>query len=111
MSNILFVLYHDFSANSAVHVHNFANHLAASGHSVAVAIPEGAATGSALGGQHYAVRSYDEVDGNWTRLFSNGFPPGVLHAWTPRENVRLFCEKVRTLCSPSFSFTSRIMKS
>jgi glycosyltransferase involved in cell wall biosynthesis len=100
VSNILFVLYHDFSANSAVHVHNFANHLAASGHSVAVAIPDGDGTGSALGAQQYAVLSYDEVDGNWIRLFSNGFPPGVLHAWTPRENVRLFCEKVRTLCSP-----------
>lgn len=99
MSNILFVLYHDFSANSAVHVHNFANQLAGSGHSVAVAIPNGDDAGSALGEQHYSVLAYHEVDGNWTRVFSNGLPPGVLHAWTPRENVRLFCEKVRTLCS------------
>jgi glycosyltransferase involved in cell wall biosynthesis len=99
VSNILFVLYHDFSANSAVHVHNFANQLAGSGHSVAVAIPNGDDTGSALGEQHYSVLAYHEVDGNWTRVFSNGLPPGVIHAWTPRENVRLFCEKVRTLCS------------
>jgi len=100
VSNILFVLYHDFSANSAVHVHNFANQLAASGHSVAVAIPNGDATGSALGEQNYSMVLYHEVDGNWTRVFSNGLPPDVLHAWTPRENVRLFCEKVRALCSP-----------
>jgi len=100
VSNILFVLYHDFSANSAVHVHNFANQLAGSGHSVAVAIPNGDATGSALGEQNYSVFLYQEVDGNWARVFSNGLPPDVLHAWTPRENVRLFCEKVRAICSP-----------
>jgi glycosyltransferase involved in cell wall biosynthesis len=99
VSNILFVLYHDFSANSAVHVHNFANQLACSGHGVAVAIPNGDETGSALGEQRYSVLTYPEVDGNWTRVFSNDLPPDVLHAWTPRENVRLFCEKVRTLCS------------
>jgi glycosyltransferase involved in cell wall biosynthesis len=100
VSNILFVLYHDFSANSAVHVHNFANQLAGSGHTVAVAIPNGDATGSALGEQNYSVVLYHAVDGNWARVFSNGLPPDLLHAWTPRENVRLFCEKVRSLCSP-----------
>jgi len=99
VSNILFVLYHDFGANSAVHVHNFANHLARSGHSVAVAIPMGENTGSALGEQHYRSCLFPEVDGTWARLFPNGLPPDVLHAWTPRENVRLFCEKVRALCS------------
>ena len=99
MSNILFVLYHDFSANSAVHVHNFANQLVDLGHSVAVAIPKDDDTGGALGEQHYSVLAYHEVDGNWTPVFSNGLPPDILHAWTPRENVRLFCEKIRALCS------------
>ena len=47
MSNILFVLYHDFSANSAVHVHNFANQLVdldRSGNALqyhAISIPDG----------------------------------------------------------------------
>jgi glycosyltransferase involved in cell wall biosynthesis len=99
VSNILFVLYHDFSANSAVHVHNFASQLAGFGHSVAVAIPNGDDTGRTLGEQHYSVLRYHEVDGNWTRVFPNGSAPDVLHVWTPRENVRLFCEKVRSLCS------------
>ena len=99
MSNILFVLYHDLSANSAVHVHNFANQLATLGHSTAVAFPEGPDRGSGLGTQDYSVHCFAEVDGDWTRVFSNGQPPDVIHAWTPRENVRLFCEKVRALCS------------
>jgi len=99
MSNILFVLYHDFSANSAVHVHNFANRLAALGHATAVAVPNGADTGRSLGQQDYSVRRFAEIDGDWTRLFGNGRAPEVVHAWTPRENVRLFCEKLAGFCS------------
>ena len=98
MSNILFALYHDFSANSAVHVHNFANELAALGHSTAVAIPDGCDSGSALGKQDYSVHRFEEVEGNWGRVFPNGRPPDVVHAWTPRENVRLFCEKLAGFC-------------
>ncbi len=101
MSNILFALYHDLNANSAVHVHNFANQLAALGHATSVAFPEGTDSGSGLGTQSYSVRRFAEVDGDWSRVFSNSQPPDIIHAWTPRENVRLFCEKVRSLCSAS----------
>jgi glycosyltransferase involved in cell wall biosynthesis len=99
VSNILFVLYHDFSANSAVHVHNFANQLAALGHSTAVTIPEGRDSGGGLGEQNYSVHRFPQVDGDWTRLFPDGRSPDVVHAWTPRENVRLFCEKLAGFCT------------
>ena len=98
MSNILFVLYHDFSANSAVHVHNFGNQLAALGHSTAVAIPEDTERGAGLGEQHYSVHRFDQVDNEWSRVFPNGHAPDIVHAWTPRENVRLFCEKIASFC-------------
>ena len=98
MSNILFVLYHDFSANSAVHVHNFANQLGALGHSTAVAIPEDTDRGAGLGEQNYSVLRFDRVDGDWSLLFPDGRPPNIVHAWTPRENVRLFCEKLAGFC-------------
>ena len=98
MSNILFALYHDFSANSAVHVHNFANQLNALGHSTAIAIPAGKDTGVALGAQNYSVHPFDRVEGDWSRIFPNGGPPEIVHAWTPRENVRLFCEKLAGFC-------------
>jgi glycosyltransferase involved in cell wall biosynthesis len=97
--NILFVLYHDFTANSALQVHNFANQLAMLGHGVCVAIPWGEDTGAHLGEQKYTVRFFSQVEGDWNRLFANALPPDVVHAWTPRENVRLFCEKLRGLCS------------
>jgi glycosyltransferase involved in cell wall biosynthesis len=98
MSNILFALYHDFSANSAVHVHNFANRLAALGHFTAVAIPEDKDTGASFGPQNYSVLRFDRVDGDWSLLFPDGRPPDIVHAWTPRENVRLFCEKLASFC-------------
>jgi glycosyltransferase involved in cell wall biosynthesis len=98
VSNILFVLYHDFSANSAVHVHNFANQLADLGHSTAVAIPEDTDRGPTLGDQRYSIQRFDQVDGDWSRVFPDGRAPDVVHAWTPRENVRLFCEKLAGFC-------------
>lgn len=98
MSNILFALYHDFSANSAVHVHNFANQLAALGHSAAVAIPHDTERGSGLGEQNYSIQRFDRVDGEWAHIFPNGRGPDIVHAWTPRENVRLFCEKLAGFC-------------
>ena len=98
MSNILFVLYHDFSANSAVHVHNFANQLVELGHSTAVAIPEDEDRGSALGEQNYTVNRFDRLDGDWSRVFPNTRPPDIVHAWTPRENVRLLCQKLAGFC-------------
>lgn len=96
--NILFALYYDFTANSAIHVHNFANWLASFGHSVAVAVPKNKATAANLGEQHYTAVEFREVDGAWNKLFGNDKPPDVVHAWTPREVVRLFCEKLRGLC-------------
>jgi glycosyltransferase involved in cell wall biosynthesis len=99
VSNILFALYHDFSANSAVHVHNFANQLAALGHSCAVAIPDDTERGAGLGEQNYSIHRFDQLDGEWSRAFPNGGSPEIVHAWTPRENVRLFCEKLAGFCS------------
>lgn len=99
MSNILFVLYHDFTANSAVQVHNFANQLASFGHGVAVAVPDNRETVVHLGERAYAAVTFPECDGTWAGIFSNGQGPDIVHAWTPRENVRLFCEKLKGLAS------------
>jgi glycosyltransferase involved in cell wall biosynthesis len=94
MSNILFVLYHDFTSNSAIHVHNFACCLAAQGNSVAVAVPANKETAGNLGERAYATATFAECDGNWESIFPNGKGPDIVHAWTPRENVRLLCEKL-----------------
>ncbi|MDP9097545.1 MAG: hypothetical protein M3N48_00930, partial [Verrucomicrobiota bacterium] len=80
--NILFVLYHDFSANSAVHVHNFANQLAALGHFTAVAIPNASDRDAGLGEQNYSLQRFDQVDGDWSPVFPDGRAPDIVHAWT-----------------------------
>lgn len=97
--NVLFALYYDFSANSAIHVHSFANQLVRLGNHVAVAVPSRKETGPNLGQQLYSVANFAEIGGSWINLFPNGRPPDVVHAWTPRENVRLFCHKLRSICS------------
>lgn len=99
MTNILFVLYHDFTSNSAIHVHNFANQLASFGHSVGVAVPDNQETADHLGERAYTVAAFPQFDGAWSKTFPNGAGPNVVHAWTPRENVRLFCEKLKGLAS------------
>jgi len=96
--NILFVLYNDFNCNSAIHVHNFANLLTRLGHSVAVAVPKNKATCSNLGERSYQIANFSEASDNCFILFDNKQPPNVVHAWTPRENVRRFCEKVKQVC-------------
>ncbi len=97
--NILFVLYHDFGANSAIHVHNFANQLVAFGHRVAVTVPNDKISCENLGLRNYAIANFSEINGDWLRLFKDGRPPELVHAWTPRENVRRLCEKLSRLCS------------
>jgi len=94
MLNVLFVLYNDFTTNSAVHVFNLANALSEFGCDCAVAVPSGKPTLNALGKARFRAVEFDEVrGGNW--LFSNGRGPDIVHAWTPRENVRQFCEEIQ----------------
>ncbi len=47
--------------------------------------------------QHYHVVRFEEAYSNET-LFVNGSGPDVVHAWTPRENVRKFCRNLRERC-------------
>lgn len=95
--NILFVLYHDFSANSAIHVHNFANQLTKLQHATAVAVPRNKDSISVLGERLYSIAEFAEVAPPWRNLFPNGKSPDIVHAWTPRENVRRFCQQLASI--------------
>lgn len=83
---VLFVLPGSFAANNALHVAALANELCAAGHDCAVAVPHDLGTISHhdrprfRGLTHAAVRA----DG----AFADGQAPDIIHAWTPRENVR-----------------------
>jgi hypothetical protein len=87
MYNVLMILYSDFRCNSAVHIHNFANHLALLGCDCIVAVPENKASVSALSAHQYKPVEFVECD-HLEQLFTNGRGPDIVHAWTPREIVR-----------------------
>ncbi|RZM82894.1 hypothetical protein [Leptolyngbya iicbica] len=98
MQNILFVLYHNFRANSAIHVHNFANQLTTYGLECVVAVPNQKETVVSLGERQYTTIEFDEIS-SLQKIYKNGQGPDIVHAWTPREIVRIFCEKLRSLYS------------
>jgi len=93
MSNVLFVLYHDFTSNSAIHVYHWANELTALGASCLVAVPENVKSLSVLGSASFGARTFEDLENG--AIFPNGRGPDIVHAWTPRENVRQLCQRLR----------------
>lgn len=90
--NILFANHGGFASNSMGHIAGFANRLCALGHHCVVAVPTEDAEDAAgrlpdpplfLPRTHAQARRHPD-------LFPDGRPADVLHAWTPRENVRRF---------------------
>ncbi len=92
--NILFVLYNDFLANSAMHVHYFANQLTLLGYDCTVAVPRNIDTADLYRDRLYAVTEFNRID-HLKKCFYNGCSPDIVHAWSSREVVRLYCEALR----------------
>ncbi len=94
--NILFVNYGDYTANSLNHIGPFARALQASGHACVVAVPQGAETMAVIAQPGFLPRTFAELLAQ-----PQGFPDGrgadLIHAWTPRENVRRFVLAYRRL--------------
>ncbi len=95
MHNLLFVLYHDFTSNSAVQVHALANALCTLGWNCVVAIDGDLASARHFDSPRYRACTYAQVLATYDRLFDDGRGADLIHAWTPREKVRKFCEKLR----------------
>jgi GT2 family glycosyltransferase/glycosyltransferase involved in cell wall biosynthesis len=87
--NILFANYGDCTSNSLNHIGAFANQLTRLGHACVVVIPDQPETVASLPAPLFPVRTFDRV-----LIEGAGFPnreaADVIHAWTPRENVRSF---------------------
>ena len=87
--NILFVNYGDFTSNSLNHIGAFASRLTLQGHACVVAVPERPETLAVVPeplftGATFARLLQDEP------VFPDRRPADIVHAWTPRENVRAF---------------------
>ncbi len=85
--NILFINYHSFASNSAIHIFHLANALIDLSENCAVCVTRGAKGADAIGTPRFASLSYlDALRGKVS--FPNGRGPDLIHAWTPRECVR-----------------------
>jgi hypothetical protein len=87
---ILFVLYGDFTSNSAIHVANLANQLCTRGHACSVAVPGNVETAA-----YFRHHQFTAVDFDGARALSASTSFDVIHAWTTRENVRVFCAGIK----------------
>ncbi|MEO6003611.1 MAG: glycosyltransferase [Opitutus sp.] len=87
--NILFVNYGDFTSNSLNHIGAFANRLTLLGHACVVAVPKNPSSIAVIAKPLFTAHSFAralETD----PIFPDRRPADVVHAWTPRENVREF---------------------
>ena len=91
--NVVFVNYHDFTSNSAVHIFNLANELVDLGIGCAVAVPGNPATIELIGAPRFAAIGFRDAR-NGALRFADGGKPTLVHAWTPREAVREITEEL-----------------
>ena len=87
--NILFVNYGDFTSNSLNHIGAFANRLTLLGHACIVAVPEHPETLTVIPEPLFTAATFDRML-QAEPVFPDRRPADVVHAWTPRENVREF---------------------
>lgn len=92
--NVLFALYGDFSSNSALHVVGLARELCALGLDCAVAVPKDKESLAYHRDTPFLALNFDELPG-LAAVYRDGRGPGLIHAWTTRENVRRFCTQAR----------------
>jgi len=79
--NVLFVNYHDFSSNSAIHIFNIANVLVEIGVDCGVCVPRNKHTIELIGKAKFEVYNFSDFHKKRIR-FHNGSPPDIIHAWT-----------------------------
>ncbi|MBC2695555.1 MAG: glycosyltransferase [Desulfobacteraceae bacterium] len=91
--NILFVLYQSINSNGGLHVQLHAARLMAMGTDCLFAVPREGKQGQTNKTTDYRVRTFAQIEKSGL-AFADGRGPNIIHAWTPREVVRVFCEKL-----------------
>jgi len=91
--NILFILYGNFSTNTANPIVLFAQQLKSLGHECIIAVPSEKDTSINHDLSHFTPIEYDEVLQLEGKIFSNGKKADVLHACTPRIVIGNFLLK------------------
>lgn len=87
--HILFVTYHHLDSNSGIHIYNLANQLSHLGVTCTVCVPDHKETVKALGDANFEVQNFDNLRKSLVLKRVD-----LIHAWTPRERVRLMVEQL-----------------
>ena len=91
---VIFVTYHDFRSNSSIQVFSLANCMVEMGHSVHVCLPDGMETRTLPGVPRFSCTTYAEALSQ-PGQFGGNPADTVIHAWTPREKVRKFTQRLQ----------------
>ncbi|MEA2085012.1 MAG: glycosyltransferase, partial [Thermodesulfobacteriota bacterium] len=92
--NILFVLYQSIDSNGGLHAQLHAARLmAVQGADCLFAVPREGKQSQTDKTTDPQVRTFAQIEKNGL-AFADGRGPDIIHAWTPREVVRVFCEKL-----------------
>ncbi len=96
---ILYVLPSPAESNQGYHVQGLVRSLKPLGAEAIVAVPQATPKDRAVDDKNYNLYSYAEIIEKGVS-FSDGAPPDIIHAWTPREIVRKFVArlKIHYLC-------------
>lgn len=87
---ILFILYGDFSTNTANPICLFANELSKLGHQCVIAVPDRIETSKLQEGASFTPILYEDVLKASGKIFPDGANADVIHACTPRRGVYEF---------------------
>jgi glycosyltransferase involved in cell wall biosynthesis len=94
--NLLFLNYHSFDSQSAIHIFHFANELVRRNVQCTVAVPDSPQTVQLIGSPLFSCIDFEQAR-NGHFAFPDARPPDLLHAWTPREIVRRTVEPMALL--------------
>jgi glycosyltransferase involved in cell wall biosynthesis len=97
LMHILYINYHHLDSNSGIHIFNLANHLSKRGVTCTVCVPDNKEKADALGSRTFDIQNFDEAK----RLMHPG-RVDLIHAWTPRENVRRMTETLAKGCGAPY---------
>jgi GT2 family glycosyltransferase len=91
--NTLFVLYQSIDSNGGLHAQLHAARLMTLGMDCLFAVPMEGKQSQTDKATDPRVRTFAQIEKNGL-AFADGRGPDIIHAWTPREVVRVFCEKL-----------------
>lgn len=91
--NILFVLYQSIDSNGGLHAQLHAARLMTLGADCLFAVPKDGKQDQTDKTTDPRVHTFAQIEKNGL-AFADGRGPDIVHAWTPREVVRIFCEKL-----------------